>query len=131
MVSICYLYLWERRRRKGELRLLSTTDNKPFLRSLVAVRPIRRTSYSNTTSALASRPATSASRPYPSFTMKFGFQTLFAAIALAGSASAQTQVIYDQAHNYTSLEGTWASGSQQVLTGPVSPPDYVQYTQAD
>lgn len=54
--------------------------------------------------------------------MKLGFQTLLAAIALlASSASAQdAQVVYDQAHNASSLEGTWASGSQQVLTGSVS-----------
>jgi 3-polyprenyl-4-hydroxybenzoate decarboxylase len=39
---------------------------------------------------------------------------------LAGSAAAQqAQVNYDQEHNFTSLAGTWASGSQQVLTGAV------------
>lgn len=38
---------------------------------------------------------------------------------LAGNALAQ-DVKYDSEHNMTSLGGTWASGSQKVLTGPVS-----------
>jgi hypothetical protein len=36
---------------------------------------------------------------------------------LAGNALAQ-DVKYDSEHNMTSLGGTWASGSQKVLTGP-------------
>ena len=40
--------------------------------------------------------------------------SLVLALALAGSASAQT-------NNVTSLYGTWTSGTGAVVTGPVSP----------
>lgn len=36
-----------------------------------------------------------------------------------GTTSAQ-QIVYDAAHNATSIVGTWSSGAQNVLTGPVS-----------
>jgi len=51
--------------------------------------------------------------------MKFVPQTLVTALALVGSTFAQTQVpiVYDAEHNASSIAGTWASGSQQVLTG--------------
>jgi hypothetical protein len=32
---------------------------------------------------------------------------------------AQVPIRFDAEHNFTTLAGTWASGSQQVITGPV------------
>jgi hypothetical protein len=56
--------------------------------------------------------------------MKFSLQTVAAALAVfAGSVAAQDAPIrLDAEHNATSLQGTWASGSQQVVTGPVRSP---------
>lgn len=44
---------------------------------------------------------------------------LFAA-ALAPLAVLAQDIVYDSIHNATSIQGTWSSGSQHVLTGPVS-----------
>ena len=40
--------------------------------------------------------------------------------SLTGTASAQAQIVYDSIHNATSIVGTWSSGAQNVMTGPVS-----------
>ena len=37
-----------------------------------------------------------------------------------GTTSAQAQIVYDSIHNATTLVGTWSSGAQNVMTGPVS-----------
>lgn len=40
-------------------------------------------------------------------------------LSMASTTSAQqAQIVYDSIHNVTSLQGTWSSGSQHVLTGP-------------
>lgn len=40
--------------------------------------------------------------------------------SLTGTTSAQDQIFYDATHNATGIAGTWSSGAQNVLTGPVS-----------
>jgi hypothetical protein len=40
-------------------------------------------------------------------------------LSASASVLAQTQVVYDSAHNTTSIGGTWSSGSRNVTTGPV------------
>ena len=52
------------------------------------------------------------------------FVSSLIAVALAAipQALAQAPIEYDLAHNATPIIGTWSSGSQQVLTGPVSIP---------
>ena len=37
----------------------------------------------------------------------------------SASAFAQTQIVYDSAHNVTPITGTWSSGSMNVVTGAV------------
>jgi hypothetical protein len=37
----------------------------------------------------------------------------------SASALAQTQIVYDSAHNVTPISGTWSSGAMNVVTGPV------------
>ena len=37
----------------------------------------------------------------------------------SASALAQTQIVYDSAHNATPITGTWSSGSMNVVTGAV------------
>lgn len=46
---------------------------------------------------------------------------VLAALASTVSAQDDTQgpIVYDLAHNATTIYGTWSSGSQHVLTGPV------------
>ena len=39
--------------------------------------------------------------------------------SLTGTTSAD-QIVYDAIHNATGIAGTWSSGAQNVLTGPVS-----------
>ena len=34
-----------------------------------------------------------------------------------------TPIVYDSIHNITTIEGTWSSGSQNVLTGAVCGPE--------
>lgn len=54
--------------------------------------------------------------------MKLAHAAAFLLAALAPVALAQDQEVFnfDSIHNATSLEGTWSSGSQAVLTGSVS-----------
>jgi hypothetical protein len=40
--------------------------------------------------------------------------------SFSGTTSAQEQIVYDAIHNATGIVGTWSSGAQNVLTGPVS-----------
>jgi hypothetical protein len=47
------------------------------------------------------------------------WRRLLTLVVLAYYARAQQTIIYDQAHNYTSIVGTWSSGSMNVQTGPV------------
>lgn len=49
------------------------------------------------------------------------FTIVFAALASTVSAQDDTQgpIVYDLTHNATTIYGTWSSGSQHVLTGPV------------
>jgi len=44
---------------------------------------------------------------------------LFATSVLAQDGA---PIVYDAIHNVTSIEGTWSSGSQHVLTGAVCGP---------
>lgn len=50
------------------------------------------------------------------------FFTPFVALVLASLAPAviAQDIVYDVAHNATSIVGTWSSGSRAVVTGPVS-----------
>ncbi|KAH0832288.1 hypothetical protein J3R83DRAFT_13287 [Lanmaoa asiatica] len=48
----------------------------------------------------------------------FSLLSLFLATHAFGQA-----IVYDSAHNVTTIVGTWSSGSQNVVTGMVSPPD--------
>lgn len=44
--------------------------------------------------------------------------TVVLALAFTGTSSAQdAQIVYDVAHNATSIVGTWSSGAKRVLTG--------------
>jgi hypothetical protein len=52
----------------------------------------------------------------------FSLLSLFLATPAFGQ-----DIVYDQGHNVTSIVGTWASGSQNVVTGSVSPPDTPQH----
>ena len=45
---------------------------------------------------------------------------------LVSTVSAQNQIVYDSIHNATVIYGTWSSGSQHVVTGPVRCPLVVQ-----
>jgi hypothetical protein len=54
--------------------------------------------------------------------MKFTLAASALALLAGSAAGQQAPIAYDQEHNFTSLAGTWASGSQQVLTGAVSSP---------
>lgn len=47
------------------------------------------------------------------------FALVLASTALPSYVSAQ-QIIFDSAHNATTIIGTWSSGSKNVLTGSVS-----------
>ena len=42
------------------------------------------------------------------------------ALAQMGPAGDGEQMVLDNIHNVTGLQGTWSSGSQKVVTGPVS-----------
>ena len=48
----------------------------------------------------------------------FSLLSLFLATPAFGQ-----DIVYDQGHNVTSIVGTWASGSQNVVTGSVSHAD--------
>jgi hypothetical protein len=45
---------------------------------------------------------------------------IFTSLLLLLATSAHGQTVYDAAHNVTVITGTWSSGSQNVVTGPVS-----------
>lgn len=46
--------------------------------------------------------------------------------SFTGTTSAQN-IVYDSTHNVTPLHGTWSSGSKAVLTGSVSPLEYLEF----
>jgi hypothetical protein len=47
------------------------------------------------------------------------WRRLLTLVVVAYYTRAQQTIIYDQTHNYTTIVGTWSSGSMNVRTGPV------------
>jgi hypothetical protein len=47
---------------------------------------------------------------------------LLSALVAPLAVLAQEQITLDAIHNTTSIQGTWSSGSQHVVTGSVSAP---------
>ena len=41
-------------------------------------------------------------------------------LVLASFTGSTSAIVFDSEHNYTSITGTWSSGSKNVMTGPVS-----------
>ena len=46
--------------------------------------------------------------------------TVVLAASFIGTTAQQVPIVYDSIHNATDLQGTWSSGAQNVVTGPVS-----------
>lgn len=53
---------------------------------------------------------------------------LLSLLSLFATPAFGQDIVYNQAHNVTNIFGTWSSGSQNVVTGPVSPSDVAPIT---